>query len=80
MVIARAVLVWTMAPFLVRNDLLAIDSVGEHRPAAPGNVKRLSDPTIVVLKAGTATGEIAAHSDELHRLSGPFRPVEARRV
>jgi hypothetical protein len=78
--IVLAVPAWTMAPFVVRNDLIAIDSVGDHRPAGPGNVKRLgSDPTIAVLKAGTPTGEIAAHSEDLHRLSGPFRRAEARR-
>jgi hypothetical protein len=77
----RDVLVWAKAPFLFRNELIAIDSVGEHRPAAPGDVKRLgSDPIIVVLKAGTATVEIAAHSDDLDRVTGPFRPAEARHV
>jgi hypothetical protein len=75
------VLFWAKAPFLFRNELIAIDSVGEHRPAAPGDVKRLgSDPVIVVLKAGTATVEIAAHSDDLDRVSGPFRPAEAGHV
>ena len=73
----RDVLVWAKAPFLFRNELIAIDSVGEHRPAAPGDVKRLgSDPVIVVLKSGTATVEIAAHSDDLDRVAGPFRPAE----
>ena len=77
----RDVLVWTRAPFLFRNELIAIDSVGKHRPAAPGDVKRLgSDPIIVVLKSGTATVEIAAHSDDLDRVSGPFRPAEAGHV
>lgn len=72
------VLVWTKAPFLFRNELIAIDSVGEHRPAAPGGVKRLgSDSIIVVPKAGTATVEIAAHSDDLDRVAGPFRRAEA---
>lgn len=73
------VLVWTKAPFLFRNELS--DSVGEHRPAAPGDVKRLgSDPIIVVLKAGTATVEVAAHCDDLDRVPGRFRPVEAGHV
>lgn len=75
------VLVWTKAPFLFRNELIASDSIGEHRPAAPGDVKGLgSDPIIVVLRAGTATVEIAAHSDGLDRVSGPFRPVDAGHV
>ena len=77
----RDVLVWTKAPFPFRNELIAIDSVGEHRPAAPGDVKRLgSDPIIVALKAGTATVEIPAHSEDLDRVSGPFRPAEAGHV
>ena len=74
----RDVLVWAKAPFLFRNELIAIGSVGEHRPAPPGDVKRLgSDPIIVVLKAGTATVEIPAHIDALDRVSGPFRAAEA---
>ena len=77
----RDVLVWTKAPFLFRNELIAIDSVSGHRPAAPGDVERLgSDPIVVVLNAGTATVEIAAHSDDLNRVSGPFRPAEAGHV
>ena len=75
------VLVWAKAPFLFRNELIAIDSVGEHRPAAPGDVERLgSDPIVVVLKAGTATVETAVHSGDLDRVSGPFRPAEAGHV
>ena len=77
----RDVLAWAKAAFLFRNELMALDGVGEHRPAAPGDVKRLgSDPIIVILKDGTATVEIAAHSDDLDRVSGPFRPAEAGRV
>ena len=77
----RGVQVWAKAPFLFRSELIAIDSVGEHRPAAPGDVERLgSDPITVVLKAVTATVEISAHSDDLDRVSGPFRPAEVGHV
>jgi hypothetical protein len=77
----RDVLRRTKAPFLLSNDPIALDSVGEHRPAAPSDVKRLgTDLIIVVLKAVTATVEIAAHGDDLDRVSGPFRPAEAGHV
>lgn len=77
----RDVLLRTKDPFLLRNDPIALDSVGEHRPAAPGDVKRLgTDPSLLVLKAGSATVEIAAHGDDLERVSGPFRPAEAGHV
>jgi hypothetical protein len=77
----RAVLVWTKAPFLFRNELISIDRVGEHRSATPGDVKRLgSDPIIGGRKTGTATVEIPAHSDDLNRVPGPFRPAKAGHV
>ena len=77
----RDVLVGTKAPFLFRNELIAVGSVGEHRPAAPGDVEQLgSDPIIVVLQAGTATIDVAVHSVALDRVSGPFRPAEAGHV
>lgn len=77
----RDVLVWAKAPFLFRSELTAMDSVGEHRPTAPGyGERRGSDPIIGVLKAGTATVDIPAHSVDLDRVSGPFRPAEAGHV
>lgn len=73
----RDVLVWTKAPFLFRNELVAIDAVGERRTAAPGEVKRVgTDPAIVVMNAGSSTLEIAAGSDEMERVFGPFQPAE----
>ena len=77
----RGVLVCVKAPVLFRNELIAIDSVGEHRPAVPGDLRRFgSDSIIVVLNVGTATVEIAAHSDDLDRVPGPFRPAEVGHV
>jgi hypothetical protein len=56
----RDVLVWTKGPFLFRNEVLATDGLGEQRPAHAGEVKRLGDhPTVVQVKVGTATAEIA---------------------
>ena len=37
----RDVLVWTKGPFRFRNDLVVADDLQEHRPARPGEVKRL---------------------------------------
>jgi hypothetical protein len=37
------ILVWTTAPFLFRNKLVAIDGLDEQRPAGPRETKRLGD-------------------------------------
>ena len=39
----RDVLVWTKGPFLFRNEVVGTDDLQEHRPALPGEVKRLGD-------------------------------------
>jgi len=69
----RGVLVWTKAPFLLRNVLTPIDSfAGERRPL-DGEVKRLGDePIIVQLVAGDATIEIAARTEQRNLATGPF--------
>jgi hypothetical protein len=60
----RDILVWTKAPFLFRNELVATDGVEEQRPARPDEVKRLGDePTLIRLKAGEATVEVATSRD-----------------
>ena len=71
----RDVLVWTKAPFLLRNDLVAVDGLaGAARPAKPGEVKRLGkDPVIVPLAAdGGARVEIAAPIEDRARALGPL--------
>ena len=69
----RDVLVWTKAPFLFRNELLPADGVEEQRTAAPGEVKRLGDnPTVIRLKMGSATAEVATKAEDGAPL-GPFR-------
>jgi hypothetical protein len=71
----RDVLVWTKAPFLFRNQLVAADGVEEERPARPGEVKRLGDPsTVIRLRAGEATVEVAAEADHGELLLGPYPP------
>ena len=67
-------LVWTKAPALFRNELVAVDGLGDAvRAAEPGEVKRLgSDPVIVALAAeGGARVEVAAPVDSRERALGP---------
>jgi Protein of unknown function (DUF2550) len=69
----RDVLVWTKAPFLFRNELMAADGLEQQRLAAPDEVKRLGDhPAIVRLRIGGATVEVSAHDDERDLLLGPY--------
>src|SRR3954464_15928214 len=54
----RDVLVWTKAPFLFRNELVAVDGLDERRSARADEVKRLGDhPVVIRLRCGTATFE-----------------------
>ena len=67
------VLVWTKAPMLFRNELVAVDGLaGEARAAEPGEVKRVgSDPVIVPLAAdGGARVKVAAAGDDRGRALG----------
>jgi hypothetical protein len=74
----RDVLVWTKAPFLFRNELVAVDGLGDVvRAAEPGEVKRLgSEPVIVALAAdGGARVEVATPADSRERALGPVAPA-----
>ncbi len=72
----RDILVWTKGPFLFRNDLVVADDLQEHRPALPGEVKRLGDhPTVIRVVAGRAAIEVAAHDDDAEPLVGPYREL-----
>jgi hypothetical protein len=69
----RDVLVWTKAPALFRNELVAVDGLaGEVRVAAAGEVKRLgSQPVVVPLAAdGGARVEVTAAGDDRGRALG----------
>ena len=69
----RDVLVWTKAPLLFRNELVAVDGLaGAVRAAEAGEVRRLgNDPVIVPLAAdGGARVEVAAMGDDRGRALG----------
>ena len=71
----RDVLVWTKAPLLLRNELVAVDGLaGEARAAEPGELKRVgSDPMILPLAAdGGTLVEVAAAGDDRGRALGPL--------
>jgi hypothetical protein len=70
----RDVLVWTKAPFLFRNEVVAIDGLEEQRPARSGEVKRLGEhPMVIRVRAGRATVEVAADAGDREQLVGPYR-------
>jgi hypothetical protein len=70
----RDVFVWTHAPFLFRNDLVAIDDLDPPRPARPDEIKRLGDhPVIARLMTDNAAAEVAARDDDGELLLGPYR-------
>src|SRR3954462_8131410 len=61
----RDVLVWTKAPFLFRNELVAADGLDQQHAAGDDEVKRLGDhPVVMQLRVGGATVEVAAHGDD----------------
>jgi len=69
----RDVLVWTKAPFLLRNELMAADGLDGQRPGRPGEVKHLGDqPVVVRVRVGDATVEIAAGGEDSRLLLGPY--------
>ena len=70
----RDVLVWTKAPFLLRNELVPADGSDEQGPADPDQVKRLGDhPAVIRVRTGEATVEVAAAGDDSDLLLGPYR-------
>lgn len=78
----RDVLVWTKAPFLFRNRLVAVDGLaGAARPAKSREVRRLgTEPVIVPLAVdGGARIEVAAAGGDRARALGPLRPLPSRR-
>jgi hypothetical protein len=69
----RDVLVWTKAPFLLRNELVPTEGLDDHRPARADEVKRLGDhPDVIRVTADGATVEVAAHAEDSELLLGPY--------
>ena len=70
----RDVLVWTKAPLLLRNDLIAADGLVGQRPARPDEGRRLGHhPTVIRIRTGDAAAEVAASGDDAGRLLGPYQ-------
>jgi hypothetical protein len=72
------VLVWTKAPFLLRNVLLPVDELeGERHTGSADGLKRLGDqPVVVGFACGGATVEIAAPDEHSTLLRGRWAPSE----
>ena len=69
----RDVLVWTKAPFLFRNELVAIESLDGKRPARPDEIKRLGHhPVVARLLTRDAAVDLAARDEDGELLRGPF--------
>lgn len=72
------VLVWTKAPLLFRNDVIAVDRLLAQRQAVDDDGKRLGkDPVVIQFATDTATIEVVAQGEDLVSLQGPWRPVDA---
>ena len=68
------VLLWTKAPFLFRNELVAVEGLDEERPARPHEIKRLGDhPVIALLRTEDAAAEVAVRNDDRALLVGPYQ-------
>jgi Protein of unknown function (DUF2550) len=69
----RDVFVWNKAPFMLRSELIPVDSFLRERQANAGEVKRLGDaPGIIGLITSAATIEIAARPEDRDLALGPF--------
>ena len=62
-------------PQLFRNELVAADGLDGQRRADPDEVKHLGEPIVVRVRAGAATVEVAAQSDDAELLIGPYPPT-----
>src|SRR4051812_16564958 len=70
----RDVLVWTKAPFLFRNELVATDGLEEQRPAERDEVKRLGDhPVVTRIRTASGSVEIATHDHDCELALSPYR-------
>lgn len=78
----RDVLIWSKAPAMFREELVAIDGLaGATRPATPGEVKRLGNDLLIAPLAaeGGARVEVAASTEDRARALGPLETPAAAR-
>jgi len=74
----RDVFIWTKAPFLFRNELMAADGLDGQRPGGSDEVKHLGDhPVVIRVRAGDATVEVAAGGEDSQPLLGPYGHIGA---
>jgi len=74
----RDVLVWSKAPLMFRNELVAVDRLSGERQANAGEVKRLGDkPVVVEFTAAGAKIEIAAKAEHHALVTGPLTTPRA---
>lgn len=72
------VLVWTRAPLLFRNEVIAVDRLLGHRQEALDNGRPGKETVIMQFAAATGTIEIAAQGHNRESVAGPWPPeVEA---
>jgi hypothetical protein len=78
----RDILVWTPAPFLLRNIVIPVDRVtGPVRAAEPGEVRRIgADPAIAAFTSDHSTIEIATAAKNRQLLPGPRSAASERLV
>jgi hypothetical protein len=68
------VLVWTKAPLLFRNELVAVEGLDEERQAGSHEMKRLGDhPVIARLRTADGAAEVAVRDDDRSLLLGPYQ-------
>jgi hypothetical protein len=70
--LVRDILAWTKGPFLFRNELAPADGLDEQRLARPDEIKRVGS-TVIRVRTGSATVEVAAHGEDAEPLLGPYR-------
>jgi hypothetical protein len=69
----RDVLVWSKAPFMLRNELVPVDRVAGEHAAERGGVKRLGEnPIVVELVTNGATVQVAAKQENRGLAVGPL--------
>ena len=67
------VLVWSKAPFLFRDQPVAIDRRLDEQSVHAGEVKKLGDdPVVIEFASGDARIDVAAKAEHRSLVTGPF--------